>query len=48
MFRPRHGAVLLALAVLVLVPPVALAQDAGHHDPADVEKAFPRKAPYSP
>ena len=37
------------LAVLVVAAPLAvLAQDAGEHNPADLEKAFPKKAAYSP
>ncbi|MCL4807991.1 MAG: DUF3604 domain-containing protein [Thermoanaerobaculia bacterium] len=48
MFHPRLVAALLAVALLALVAPVAVAQDAGEHDPADIEKAFPKKAPYSP
>lgn len=36
-------------AVLAGAAPLAvLAQDAGEHNPADLEKAFPKKAPYSP
>lgn len=48
MFHPRLVAALLAVALLALVAPVAVAQDAGEHNPADIEKAFPKKAPYSP
>ena len=48
MFRPRLVAALLAIALLALVAPVAVAQDAGEHNPADIEKAFSKKAPYSP
>lgn len=47
MSRPRLVSALLAIALLTLVAPVAVAQDAGYHDPAAVEKAFPKK-PYSP
>lgn len=48
MLRSRLVAAMLAFALVALGTPVALAQDAGHHDPADVAKAFPKKAPYSP
>jgi hypothetical protein len=48
MLRPRLVVSLLAFALLALGTSVALAQDAGEHDPADIEKAFPKKAPYSP
>jgi hypothetical protein len=38
------------LAILIggAAPVAALAQDAGQHNPADLAKAFPNKAPYSP
>jgi hypothetical protein len=37
------------VTLLVGVAPLAaLAQDAGEHNPADLAKAFPKKAPYSP
>lgn len=48
MDRSRAVSALLAIALLALAPPVAVAQDAGEHNPADIEKAFPKKAPYSP
>ena len=39
---------LAATALVGLAPLAALAQDAGAHNPADLAKAFPKKAPYSP
>ena len=38
----------LAVLVLGAAPVAAVAQDAGEHNPADIAKAFPNKAPYSP
>lgn len=46
--RSRPVAGILVLSLVVLAGPAVLAQDAGEHDPADIEKAFPKKAPYSP
>ncbi len=48
MLRTRSVAGVLALCLLALATPRAFAQDAGEHDPADLAKAFPARAPYSP
>ena len=48
MLRSRSVAGILVLCLVALASPAVLAQDAGEHNPADIEKAFPKKAPYSP
>ena len=48
MLRRSDACCYLVALVLGAVPMVAVAQDAGKPNPADLAKAFPSKPPYSP